>query len=1116
MSDRISRWLEQLGLSQYAEVFQRNEIEWDQLPKLTNDDLKELGINALGHRKKILESVESIAAGESSEQENKNFTSRYNSSVDYGEAERRQITVMFCDLVGSTALSESVDPEKYREIITNYRSATAAVIKYFSGYIATYMGDGLLVYFGYPQAHEDDAERAVRTGLAIVEAVSKLTSFDNQPLRVRIGISTGIVVAGDVIGEGTSEERAVLGDTPNLAARLQGVANPDEIVISESTRRLLGRLFSVVALGEHRLKGISAPVKPYKVNSERLSETRFTANHSQISDEMVGRQQELALLVDLWHRAKAGEGQVIILIGEAGIGKSRLVHSLLETLSHEAKERISYQCSPYHTDTPFYPIVQQLSIAASFSTHDTDEQKLNKLLGLLNYGSKIEREDAAIISALVGLVEASEARYGALDYSPQQRRIRSLQAIVDHLELRTKQDPLLFLVEDAHWIDPTTLEMLHLLASNISLNKVMLVMTSRPTTEIVFDGQSSATHLTLNRLSREQMSSIILRITKGKTLPAGVVKEIVSKTDGFPLYVEEVTKAILESGQLRETSDAYVQSSRFDHVTVPSSLHDSLMARLDRLQPVKEVAQTASCIGREFSYSLLAAISNLAERLLCEALSILVDAQLIVQDGNIPEATFRFKHALVRETAHNSLLLSNRRVIHGQIVDVLSEDPNSGSELLALHCTESERIGDAIFHWKTAGQLSVDQSANREAIEQLETAISLLPMWRAESDKARIELELRVLLGVAQQACLGYAAPAINENYKRAHDLCVALDSLPDRIPVLRGLYVFNLMRGDLSLAHEFAQQLLKIAELSDDGAQLVEAYFAIGQTHFFHIGDLEQATKDFDRAIHIYDVKKHGSHGYRFGQDPGVYCLQLLALALQIRGFSDASLERSMQARELAEQIGHPLSLASAYVFASQLHQWRDEPEIAVDLASIAIDISERQALPFFAGWARLLVGWSQSEGVDWKSMDAGLQMFADSGTGLGFTIASAVYAGAELRARRIDSAQGTLNTAIEHANRCGEPYILPELLRLRAKAYLLAGATDKAIDSLHKSIQSTKDIKARFWQLRAMMDLLATNQHQGTSLDTEFRALLGWFSEGLDTPDLKRAQHLLNKSVT
>ncbi len=724
---QIADWLEELGMSEYAERFAENDIDTSVLGHLTDQDLKDLGVS-LGHRRKILAAIAGYRAIALSPPSN---------PKQQETAERRQVTVMFSDLVGSTALSARMDPEDLRDVISAYQKCVAEIVNRFDGFVAKYMGDGVLVYFGYPEAHEDDPERAVRAGLELVAAVSSLKA--EVALQTRVGIATGLVVIGDLIGSGASQEQAVVGKTPNLAARLQGVAEPDMVVVAESTRRLLGNLFELDDLGAKNLKGIDEPVQAWAALRPSSVESRFEAFHASGLTDLVGRQEELDVLMRRWSNVLNGEGQVVLLSGEAGIGKSRLTAALVDRLATEPHARLRYFCSPRHTDSAFYPIIGQMERAAGFAHGDSVQTKLDKLDAVLAQ-SFTPPQDRALFAELLSL--PNDGRYPTLEMSPQQRRQRTLEALTTQTVALAEQTPLLMIFEDIHWIDPTSLEALGRGIDRIKAVGVLLIITYRPEFEPPWIGRPYVTALTLNRLGERDIASMIDHVIGNKMLPPNIRQDIIERTDGIPLFVEEMTKAVLEAEGEGAAAQA-VSMVPSPMLAVPASLHASLMARLDRLGPAKEVAQIGAAIGREFSHALLAAVARKPEAELQSALDRLVDAGLLFRQGVPPHATYLFKHALVQDAAYGTLLREPRRALHARIAETLesqfAEIAENQPELLARHCTEAGLIEKAAGLWGKAGQRSLERSALVEAAEQLTRAldqIATLPGTPALASRA--------------------------------------------------------------------------------------------------------------------------------------------------------------------------------------------------------------------------------------------------------------------------------------------------------------------------------------------------------------------------------------------
>ena len=649
--------LRSLGLEEYEAAFRDNKIDDRSLPSLTAEDLKELGVAALGHRRILLDAIAALRAGggEKATANDAGVPSNAPSPSSEDRAERRQVTVMFSDLVGSTAMSARMDPEDLREVISAYQKCVADCVQRFGGFVAKYMGDGVLVYFGYPQAHEDDAERAARAGLQLVAAVSGLKT--HAPLQTRVGIATGLVVVGDLIGSGASQEQAIVGETPNLAARLQSIAEPDTVVIAENTRKLVGKLFELEELGAQDLKGIAGPVQAWTAIRPSSIESRFDALHASGLTELVGREEELEVLLRRWSRAKSGEGHVVLLSGEPGIGKSRLTAALLESLAAEPHTRLRYFCSPQHTDSALYPIISQMERAAGFTHDDNSQAKLDKLDGLLAR-SFTRPQDAALLADMLSL--PNDGRYPTLELDPQQRRQKTLQALAVQLEALAQVEPVLMIFEDLHWIDPTSLEAVGRTVDRLRTLGVLLIVTYRPEFGPPWIGRPYVTALTLNRLGEREITAMIDRVKGNKALPESIRQDIIERTDGVPLFVEEMTKAVLEAGSEGEAqrTTAAVPSPG---LAVPASLHASLMARLDRLGSAKEVAQIGAVIGREFPHALIAAVVRKEEPEFRSALDRLIDAGLLFRQGAAPHATYLFKHALVQDAAYGTLLREARR-----------------------------------------------------------------------------------------------------------------------------------------------------------------------------------------------------------------------------------------------------------------------------------------------------------------------------------------------------------------------------------------------------------------------------------------------------------------------
>ena len=796
----VAAWLRGLGLEQYAQLFRDNDIDGEILCGMTAEDLKELGVSSFGHRRRLLNAIAALGGEPPTRDVAQSATSATSAptSPPPTDAERRQLTVMFCDLVGSTALSTRFDPEDLRELIGGYHRAVADTVGRFDGFVAKYMGDGVLIYFGYPQAHEDDAERAVRAGLAVIEAVGRLPA--RQDLRVRLGIATGLAVVGDLLGEGAAQERGVVGETPNLAARLQALAAPNTLIIGEATRRQVGGLFELADLGPQALAGFAEPQSAWRVIGESGMLSRFEALRSG-ETPLVGREEEVELLLRRWEQAKSGEGRVVLISGEPGIGKSRLTAALSEQIGTEPHTRLRYFCSPHHQNSALHPVIVQLERAAGFERDDGPEAKLDKLETLL--GPAAEIGDVSLLVELLSVPGGD--RFAPLELSPQRKKERTFAALVRQLEGLARTQPVLMIFEDLHWIDPTSREFLDLVLARIDRLPVLLAATFRPEFQPPWVGQAHATVIALNRLGRGDGAVMVERLAgNAALLPPDVIAEIVERTDGVPLFVEEMTKAVLEAGA--ERGGEIAASVPSAGLGVPATLQASLMARLDRLGPAaKGVAQIGAAIGREFSYELAASVGELAEEMLQDALQRLVDAGLVFQRGTPPEAAYLFKHALVQDTAYSTLLRGPRRQLHARIAEALTahypELMDSQPELFAQHYAEAGLIEKSATYWGKAGHGSAARSAMAEAAAQFRKgagpAGAVTGHPRASATGARIWSAL----GAVLMAAKGFAAPEMGDAYARARELWEQLGSPSEFLRIPFGQSVYHVVRGEFDLA---------------------------------------------------------------------------------------------------------------------------------------------------------------------------------------------------------------------------------------------------------------------------------------------------------------------------
>jgi class 3 adenylate cyclase len=947
----ISDWLEKLGMSEYADRFAENKIDVSVLHHLTDQDLKDIGV-ALGHRRKLLAAIAEFAGAAPAV--SKPVLAAEPKTRD--SAERRQVTVLFSDLVGSTALSARMDPEDLREVISGYQKCVAGTVTRFGGFVAKYMGDGVLVYFGYPQAHEDDAERAVRAGLELVSAVTALKT--HAALQTRVGIATGLVVVGDLIGSGAAQEQAVVGETPNLAARLQGIAEPNAVVIAESTRKLLGKLFDLQDLGAHDLKGIGGPVKAWAVLRPALVESRFEAMHASGLTELVGREEELEILLRRWSKAKTGEGQVVLLSGEAGIGKSRLTAALMESLEGEPHTRLRYFCSPQHTDSALYPVIGQMERAAGLAHGDTAQVKLHKLDALLTLTST-SKQDAALFAEMLSL--PNDGRYPALNMDPQQRRQKTLEALTAQLAALSHQKPVLMIFEDAHWADPTSVEAFSRAVERLRTLGVLLIVTYRPEFEPPWIGRPHVTALILNRLGEGQIAAIIDSLTGNELLSPSVRQDIIERTDGIPLFVEEITKAVLETASESDARQtvASVPSPAF---AVPASLHASLMARLDRLGDAKEVAQIAAAIGREFSHALLSAVASKPQPELASALDRLIAAGLLFRQGVPPHASYLFKHALVQDAAYGTLLRERRRALHARIADTLerrfTEIIETQPELVARHCTEAGHIEKAALLWGKAGQRSLERSAVVEAVGQLRKGLALVANLPDGVTRVQHELDLQISLGKAMIATKGYHAPETGEAFNRAHRLCEQLDKPPQLVSVLYGQWVHVCAAGDLALARSRAEELLTLGMERNDAVWTVMGCRISGATCCW-LGELVAARDYLERGLLLYDPAHRSTYAELTVDDPHVILLTYLAWTLLCLGYLEQARAKREAALAEARRLSRAFTLAHTLSWFTHAEAILVGPSGALVHADEMVSITERQGIDYYLTYAMAFQGW-------------------------------------------------------------------------------------------------------------------------------------------------------------
>ena len=1120
-------WLRGLGLGKYEAAFRENEIDEAVLPSLTHENLKELGVTALGHRLKLLDAIAALRANTSAKAACVHATTAPSAQRVGREdrAERRQVTVMFSDLVGWTALSARMDPEDLRELISAYHTCVAEAVRRFGGFVAQYLGDGVLVYFGYPVAHEDDAERAVRAGLELIAAV--ITLKTPASLQTRVGIATGLVVVGDLTGSGEAQERGIVGETPNLAARLQGIAEPNAVVIAEATRGLLGNLFELEDLGARDLKGIAEPVRAWVALRASTVESRFEALHPSGLTALVGRGEETELLLRRWSRAKGGEGQVVLISGEAGIGKSRLTATVLESLAREPHTRLRYFCSPQHTDSAFYPIIGQMERAAGLLHDDTPQQKLDKLDALLAQTST-SIQDATLIAEMLSL--QNDGRYPTLELTPQQRRQKTLEALTTQIEILSRQNPVLMIFEDAHWADPTSFEAFGRLADRIRTHRVLLLVTFRPEFDAPWVGLPYVTALTINRLAEHEVGGMIDRIVGNRPLSASLRQDIVERTDGIPLFVEEMTKAVLEAGSETAAQRA-IAAVPSPALAVPASLHASLMARLDRLGgPAKELAQIAAAIGREFPHALLASVARQPEAELRSALDRLIAAGLLFQRGVPPHATYLFKHALVQDAAYGTLLREPRRTLHVRIAETIesefAESAESRPELLARHWTEAGQVEKATALWGKAGLRSAQRSALVEATEQLRRALDLLATLPGTPARRREEIKLQVALITPLLHVRGYAAPETRAAVERARLLIEQAEALgePPEDPlllfsVLYGMWVANLVAFNGDVMRELAVQFLALAEKQSATGPLMLGHRLMGLS-LLHTGNIADGRAHLDRAFTLYDYAEHRPLATRFGQDIGAATLCWRSLAFWLLGYPEAALADTEHALAVAREIGHSATLMYVLNFSAWTHIHCGNYAAATAMIDEFSALKDQTGSLFWAAWGMMQRGCvlaltdKVSDAV--QTITSGVTAMRSTGTTMWMPLWLSYLARANAEIGQFDAATryiGETMTAVEVAK---ESWCEAEVHRLAGEIALLSPERDaaKAEAYFERALGVARAQQAKSWELRAAMSMARLWRDQGKR--QQARDLLvpvyGWFTEGFDTRDLKEAKVLLH----
>jgi predicted ATPase/class 3 adenylate cyclase len=1044
------------------------------------------------------------------------------------DAERRQLTVLFCDLVDSTKLSSQLDPEEYRDVVREYQQICSEVITRFDGHIAQLLGDGLLVYFGYPHAHEDDPQRAVRTGLGILTAMGDL----NQELKrdkgitraVRLGIHTGLVVVG-AMGGGGRQEQLALGETPNVAARIQALAAPDTIAVSEATYRLVQGYFECQDLGAQTLRGVAEPVHVYQVFRESGARGRLDVAVTRGLTPLVGREQEVGLLFERWEQVKAGQGQVVLLTGDAGIGKSRLVQMLKEHVANQPHTCWECRSLSYFENTALFPLIDLFQRLLRFQAEDIPDEKLRKLEQALSQYRLPLEETVPLFAPLLSLSRL-EDRYPPLNLSPQRQRQKTLETLVVILLELAEHQSVLFILEDLHWTDPTTLEFLNLVIEQIPTTSILTLLTCRPMFQPSWSHRSYVSEITVSRLSHAQVEQIVNRITDGKLLPTAVLQQIIAKTDGVPLFIEELTKAILESGQLKEVDGHYELTGSLSTFAIPATLQDSLMARLDRLVSAKSIAQLAAVMGRQFAYDLLSIVSQLDEATLQRELGRLVEAEIVYQRGVPPQATYTFKHALIQDAAAQSLLKSTRQQYHHRIAQVLEaqfpETAENQPELLAHHYTEAGLIEQSVAYWHKAAQRAIERSAYVEALSHLRTGLQWLQTLPETPARTRREVDMLIVLGASLIATKGPTASEVEQTYFRAQHLCAHLEAPHQLFPVLRGLWNYHQVCAEYQTAYALGEQLLALAQQqAHDSAMRVAAHRALGAT-LFALGAVSSAHTHLKQGMALYDHQQHRISAFLYGEAAGVICHIYAAWALWYLGYPEQGRTRSHQAVTLAQQIAPSYSLAHALSGAVMSHQFRREVRAAQERADALIRLATDQGFPLWRARGVVLRGWALAqqagqaqEGIE--QLTQGLSAVRATGAESSWSYFLALLAEAHGTLGEPEAGLTALAEALTRVDTTGERWYEPELYRLKGEL-LLQQHLDNQADAetcFHHAISIAQSQQAKSWELRAATSLARLWQQQGKRQEAHdlLAPIYHWFTEGFDTADLKDAKALLDE---
>ena len=1121
----VVRWLTSIGLEQYADTFADNDIDFSLLTSLDHEVLQSIGVKSAGHRMKMLKAADALV-------EEHSLTGSQNTQKlesipqpSSGEAEHRQLTVMFCDLADSTALSGRLNTEAFRDVILAYQESCTRCVERYEGYVARVFGDGMLVYFGYPLAHEDEAQRAIHAGLEILDGLDRLNSseqYQGLNLAVRIGIATGPVVVGDIIGNGAAQESTVLGETPNVAARLQSLAGSNQIIVSPATKNLAAGEFHYRSLGEKSLKGIEQPVVAWCIVGERDYGNRFDADRGQRISPLVGREEERDILTRRWQRAASGTGQVVMVCGEAGIGKSRLCRGLREHLQEQQHIELNYQCSPFHISSALYPVINQLERAAKFAPDDDPEAKLDKLEQLLSQSTDEIGSSARLIADLLSL--PGQKRYGNIDISSIQQKDQTLQVLVRLLDDLSQKQPVLMVFEDLHWIDPTTLEFLDMVVEKIPEIPVMLLATHRPDFSSAWTGEAQVSSISLNKLDSNNCTALVEGVTGGLSLPPEVLNEIISKTDGVPLFIEELTKTVLESGLHLQENHGYVLAQPLTSLAIPSTLQDSLMARLDRLASVKEIAQIGAVIGREFGHELILAVAGFEDSVLTEGLEKLAAAGLVMRRGTPPLAHYIFKHALIQEISYASLLKSRRQQFHAKISEVLVERfpglIETQPEIAAQHFAEAGLISQAVEYWHRAANLASSRAAPEEAYNHLGFALDGLKQLDDSEDNRRLRLDLLGQRVTPTIATSSYGSPQMVSLIDDAMSVYASLDDVSPKIfPIHYARWTRALVGGRAVEGPGISNEVLDEARRQKDELMIILGNRLRGCA-LVMVGEPGEGLRYLELALRECGASQSDEIGFTFGQDSLAGCLAYGAIAHGALGNFSKMYEFVERAINRAEVTKNPLTLAYVYSHVSVLFsEIRDFVSLSRTVSLLGGVLHEHPIpnwIPVFRYSQAVLNSDDLNSNLVQEDIRRSMEMLERTGFLYWRPIFEANLARVYLGCGETEQAGKAIENGNLIVDQGGDSWGAPELARLQADLMLASNAPVDDIDRAYlEALDSARNQPNKYYELRTACGL--AKHYKNTERVQAARELLQSVCESVTEPcemhDYLAAKDLLSQ---